>query len=858
MKLKYLHLHNIRSYKDHSIKFTEGISLFEGDIGSGKSSILSGIEFALFGLGNLSGSHLLRVGENEGSVRLTLEVNEREYVFGRSLIRSRGKISQSECFIIEEGVRTTYNATDMKRRALQILNFREPVNPRSHSIIYRFAIFTPQEQMKEVISQRPDKRKETLRKAFGIEEYSIAAGNAEVVRRGLHTEFLALKTSEVEIEEIKERMEVEESEREAAREKISDAHKELKKSGAEIEQVVKAIKEKEEEAKKLRELYTRIEVLNHRKTQLLGEIDEGKEKISGIMKKLDEAEQAENLLRELEPGYVKNEELKKEIQDLEPKYMEYSEKEHRKELIQLGIQSERKSLEDRLNSATSRLNSIKKRTNLLEISVKEIPLLQAKAEQLEREISPLRELRKKHTEAREQIQTVKQEIRQLLESKNEKEGEWRNIESLGVGAQCPRCQQRLTEEHYEIIEAKYRDEIKELNDRLENARQTQSEHEVNASQINDRIAETEGKLTRLQDLRLRMEGKKTQEKTLQTLKEDEREVSSEVNKIENLLRGDNFAKEMLEQIEETERELIVLRPHAERYITVKNQLEKYEKDEIERRYLESKAVANRKPEYKEQRVQLEQNLKRAEADLFIIRADMKEKSSEYEEKKKVIDELESYRGKHTSLLQKKTRFETIISGATQQMARISDRIESLKKELKRHKTNLSQADILSVIRSWLEGAFIPSLRSIERSVLLNLNQEFNRLFKRWFSDLIEIGELNGLIDEEFTPIVEQGGYELEMDSLSGGEKTSVALAYRLALNTIVKQVTDTMKSNLLVLDEPTDGFSREQLHKMRDILNDVNCDQIIMVSHEAELENVADHIYMVTKEGNTSTVTGPR
>jgi len=66
-----------------------------------------------------------------------------------------------------------------------------------------------------------------------------------------------------------------------------------------------------------------------------------------------------------------------------------------------------------------------------------------------------------------------------------------------------------------------------------------------------------------------------------------------------------------------------------------------------------------------------------------------------------------------------------------------------------------------------------------------------------------------------------------------------------------------MKSNLLILDEPTDGFSREQLHKMRDILNDVNCDQIIMVSHESELENVADHIYRVRKEGNTSTVIGP-
>jgi exonuclease SbcC len=62
MRLQRLYLNNIRSYTNHVIDFRDGITLFEGDIGSGKSSILNAIEFALFGLGNLSGGHLLRVG----------------------------------------------------------------------------------------------------------------------------------------------------------------------------------------------------------------------------------------------------------------------------------------------------------------------------------------------------------------------------------------------------------------------------------------------------------------------------------------------------------------------------------------------------------------------------------------------------------------------------------------------------------------------------------------------------------------------------------------------------------------------------------------------------------------------------
>ena len=86
MKLLSIELDNIRSYRHQKVDFRDGISLFEGDIGSGKSSILNAIEFALFGLGDLRGSHIIRVGENEAKVILDLEINGRPYVFGRTLM----------------------------------------------------------------------------------------------------------------------------------------------------------------------------------------------------------------------------------------------------------------------------------------------------------------------------------------------------------------------------------------------------------------------------------------------------------------------------------------------------------------------------------------------------------------------------------------------------------------------------------------------------------------------------------------------------------------------------------------------------------------------------------------------------
>ena len=49
MFLKSIKLNNIRSYEHAEINFPSGSVLLAGDIGSGKSSILLAIEFAIFG-----------------------------------------------------------------------------------------------------------------------------------------------------------------------------------------------------------------------------------------------------------------------------------------------------------------------------------------------------------------------------------------------------------------------------------------------------------------------------------------------------------------------------------------------------------------------------------------------------------------------------------------------------------------------------------------------------------------------------------------------------------------------------------------------------------------------------------------
>jgi exonuclease SbcC len=144
---------------------------------------------------------------------------------------------------------------------------------------------------------------------------------------------------------------------------------------------------------------------------------------------------------------------------------------------------------------------------------------------------------------------------------------------------------------------------------------------------------------------------------------------------------------------------------------------------------------------------------------------------------------------------------------------------------------------------------------MEKHVMLKVYHEFNDLFRKWFGMLLEDDAISVRLDECFTPIVEQNGYEVEIENLSGGEKTSLALAYRLALNKVINDVMSSIKTKeLIILDEPTDGFSTEQLDKLKDVLDELNIEQTILVSHEAKIEGFVENLIRVNKHEHVSAV----
>jgi exonuclease SbcC len=100
--------------------------------------------------------------------------------------------------------------------------------------------------------------------------------------------------------------------------------------------------------------------------------------------------------------------------------------------------------------------------------------------------------------------------------------------------------------------------------------------------------------------------------------------------------------------------------------------------------------------------------------------------------------------------------------------------------------------------------------------------------------------------------------DIDMDSLSGGEKVAVALALRLA----IAQMMSSNKLDFIILDEPTIHLDEERRKSLVRIISDSfkeglgPLSQIIIITHDAEIfeDSEVDRIYRFTMSANGSVV----
>ena len=135
------------------------------------------------------------------------------------------------------------------------------------------------------------------------------------------------------------------------------------------------------------------------------------------------------------------------------------------------------------------------------------------------------------------------------------------------------------------------------------------------------------------------------------------------------------------------------------------------------------------------------------------------------------------------------------------------------------------------------------LRNISRPLIQKYTKEFFNEFNFNYSDLT--------LDDEYDVTVYGPEGESSMSMVSGGEKIAIALALRLGIT----QAMANGELDTILLDEPTIHLDASRRHELINLLKDMTLlPQMIIVTHEAQLENAADNLIKVEKENGISKV----
>ncbi|MFT4303558.1 MAG: AAA family ATPase [Candidatus Woesearchaeota archaeon] len=808
MLIKWIKLENIRSYTTSKITFPEGTTLLSGDIGSGKSTILLAIEFVLFGLvkGEISGSTLLRKGTVQGDVELCFQLDDKEIIIKRILKKKKDSISQDNSYIIINGVKKESAPVELKASILELLGYPMDFLTKKN-LLFRYTVYTPQEEMKRIIFESKEDRLNTLRKVFGVDKYKRIRENVVLVQKRLKEQCKEISgyisdfdLKKNEMNEILKTIEV-----------LGNELIPLEKSKKESNEYLNQLYTKINSKKKIKEEFmiykNKIEKLDYELSMILKEREEN----NNIIKEYEKQIMLMNIVKVDES---KKDELEKNIKEKEEIIVKLKEEKSRINEKEKNLTNMKKDIEDYLNNQNN--SEIIKTKQEIVAKINQLKSDALKKEQLMKDLENAKE-EKSSYERNKAVLNDK-----ILSSKE-------TLNKITGLEECPTCLQKVDDNHKHKISQKqqesisnYTEGINMIDNKIKSLKIIEIENQLNEVIKNEKeLNILNVKVATIEGIEKNIIEKKEQ---LQNIIRQLEQVIIEKNKIEqenidDLVQIVNNDKLQLQKINDEINKL---------------KIKKEKEDNIERLI-----AKNNEHKLKVIKINEEKNNLAKESDKF-----------------KGIDEIvANIESKIKNKEQELKNIEININIKQTKLSEKNKEITKLKSEIDNKETKRKEMIKKKQYIDWIDNSFIQIIAMIEKNILVSVNNEFNALFQEWFDILVEDELITARLDEEFTPIVQQNGYDIEAENLSGGEKTALALAYRLALNKVINEITSEVNTkDLLILDEPTDGFSEQQLDKIRDVLDRLQMKQLIIVSHENKIESFVDNIINITKNEHISQV----
>ncbi len=169
------------SHSNTELRFENGVTVFVGDNGAGKSSVIDAITFALFGQHTRkSNKGLIKRGANQGFSKVKFSINSKQFEAVRK-IDSKGTLSAKFAEIVNDN-RIEIAAGERKQFGESMTHEVERVIGLDFEKL-KIASIVQQGELNTIINAKPKEFKELLNAIIGIDKLDIASEAMKTVNK---------------------------------------------------------------------------------------------------------------------------------------------------------------------------------------------------------------------------------------------------------------------------------------------------------------------------------------------------------------------------------------------------------------------------------------------------------------------------------------------------------------------------------------------------------------------------------------------------------------------------------------------------------------------------------------------------
>ncbi|MCX8205095.1 MAG: AAA family ATPase [Candidatus Nezhaarchaeota archaeon] len=784
-------LRNFVSHRQTSLNFDLGVTAIVGPNGAGKTSILDAISFALFSSHSRgTQDYLINRAGEEASVKLWFTSRGKQYLVEREVER-RGRTRRPEARL--------YEVVDGSRRL--IAEGVEPVLEEVGGLLgmdralFEKVVYVKQGEIEDLVKMAASKRKEVVSRLLGIEDLQTAY---DLMKGVVDGERAKLEGLEKEVAVLRQQRE----ELRRVEEGLSEVAKEL----AVVEEKLRRARDK---AKGLKSLLDRYEEVGRKRHELKIALVDLKSRIErgyGEAKQIEDAlallSRAEEEAARLRSAAERYEQLRTKLTELVAEEARLGERRKLAKKLEREVEEKRREV---LSIKGELEGELEKVASLVQAKIGRVDEVVQLGEKL------VAELEDKYRELREERERARRQVEKLAGGVAERE---RLLEELaGNPYECPVCKRRLSEELYVNIVARLRDEHRELSAKLIEAKEAEkrAEEGVDALKVG---------LERLRGLAKRAE------EEYKRLKESQAELEACLSEVKGLEGKVEAAAKLREELSGLEGE--------------------------HRRYLEAQGVLRASPPREELLSRLS-SIKAALEELGakIERLRREEDVLGYSEEAhaRIKREVEAAEDELRELVKEQAGLESEEKHLKARRRELEEGVAKLEEKEAEKASRSRLIELLEAIRECFGKDGVQRLvRARAKPLIEHYAREYLAKFDLEYSDI--------KLDEDFNPTLIGPLGEQPIDSISGGERVAVAIALRLA---IAKAIVED-RLELMILDEPTVHLDEARRKELVEILKKIFKEgpralpQLIVVTHEREVEEAADLVYYVTREAGFSKV----